>query len=149
MAEHKELSYNIIKERLAGKKVAIVCAKFNNHITGEMLKQAKQACEENNVEYSIYEVAGSFELIYASAMLAKSGEFAGIVPLGCLIKGETHHYEYIANAVSLGIKDLVVKHNMPIGFGVLTCLNEAHAMERVGLGKEATLAVLESISVFD
>ncbi len=139
---------NINPQRLIGKRIAVIKSNFNEEITGKMLEKARKVLENYKVSYEIFEVKGSFEIIYALVNLLEKDKFDGFVPLGCLIKGETQHFEYIAQNVSEAIKDLTIKYKKPISFGILTCLNSKQAKERVGLGAEATIAVLESLSIF-
>jgi len=141
-------SKNINSQRLAGKKIAVIKANFNEEITGKMLEEAKKVLEKYDVSYEVFEVKGSFEIIYALVNLLEKNKFAGFVPLGCLIKGETQHFEYIAENVSRALKDLIIKYKKSISFGILTCLNQKQAEERTGLGAEATIAVLESLCIF-
>lgn len=150
MSEHVQVNLDKVmnNDKLSGKKVAIIVAGFNDHITGPMCEEAKNVLDKAGVAYEVYNVKGSFELIYALTSLLESGTFDGFVPLGCLIKGETMHFEYIAENVASGIKDLTIKYNKPIGFGVLTCQTEKQAQERICLGAEATVAVLENLVSF-
>lgn len=139
---------NIDPTKVAGKHVGLVRAKYNSDITEAMLERAKAVLDSYAVTYDVFEVMGSFELIYALTNLADTGTYDGLVPIGCLIKGETMHFEYIANSLSQAIVELTTKHNLPITFGVLTCLTRNQAETRLALAEEATNALLELLSTF-
>lgn len=115
-------------------KIGIVLAKWNNEVTTGLLVGALQALTECKVpekNITVVDVAGSYELPYAARVLMKSKKkFDAIITLGCLIKGETMHFEYIASSVAQGLMELNVDENIPVVFGVLTCLNEKQAKVR-------------------
>jgi 6,7-dimethyl-8-ribityllumazine synthase len=96
-------------------------------------------------------VPGSFELPLGARWLIDDHHVDAVVALGCLIKGETPHFEYISQAVSTGLMQLGLSTGVPIAFGVLTVLNEAQALDRVGgaqghKGEEATETVLRMLA---
>lgn len=133
-------------------KIGIVVAKFNSDITEGMLQGALEALEKNKVKKSNIKVVycpGSFEVPLACQKLALTKKYDGIVAIGCLIKGETDHYHYIANTASKGIMDVSLKFNIPIGFGIITVNNLKQAKDRSGKknnkGAESAQAVLEMI----
>jgi 6,7-dimethyl-8-ribityllumazine synthase len=131
---------------------AIVVARFNQDIT-EPLRQGafdlliKQGVPKKQIE--TFYVPGAFELPLACKKIALQKRFAGIVALGCIIKGETDHYYYIAGEASRGIMQVMLDCEIPIGFGVLTATNLQQAIERSkgasNKGKEAAQAMLEMI----
>ena len=134
-------------------KIAIVVASFNEDITGKMLKGAKETLNQNKVKIGnikITKVPGSFEIPLACQRLAQEKKYDGIVAIGCVIKGETDHYYYIANEVSRGIMDVMLNFSIPIGFGVITTNNLKQAKDRSSAksnkGSEAAEAVLEMIT---
>ena len=116
-------------------KIGIVVAKWNNEVTTGLLVGALQALTECKVlekNITVVDVAGSYELPYAARILMKSKKrkFDAVITLGCLIKGETMHFEYIASSVAQGLMELNVDEDIPVVFGVLTCLNEKQAKVR-------------------
>ena len=132
-------------------KVAIVVSRFNEQITGGLLAGAREALAEAGVEgdeVAVFEVPGAFEIPLAAKYAAESGQFAAVICLGCLIKGETMHFEYIADAASHGIMRVGLETRIPVAFGVLTTLTEEQAERRAApgpenKGREAALAALE------
>lgn len=129
-------------------KVGIVVSEFNSDITGPMLEAALETLREWKVSekaITVMHVPGSFELPLASAKLIKKKADA-VVALGCVIKGETKHDEYIASAVAHGLTRLMLDTGIPIGFGVITpnTLAQAKARSRgkANKGIEATIAAL-------
>ena len=114
--------------------VGIVVSKWNANITSGLLKGARKTLIKLGVKNSninVLEVPGSFELIYGAKIMAKRNVDV-IICLGSLIKGETKHFEYVCNCVSLGIKDLNIKLDVPVIFGVLTDDNLEQAINRSG-----------------
>lgn len=129
-------------------KVGIAVSEFNSDITGSMLTAALETLREWKVpekSIMIMHVPGSFELPLASARLIKKKADV-VIALGCVIKGETKHDEYIASAVAHGLTDLMLESGIPIGFGVITpnTLAQAKARSRgkANKGIEATVAAL-------
>ena len=104
-------------------------------------------------DVAVFEVPGAFEIPLAAKYAAESGQFAAVVWLGCLIKGDTMHFEYIAAAASHGIMEAAQATGIPVTFGVLTTLTEAQAAARAGdgpenKGREAALAAVEMATLF-
>jgi 6,7-dimethyl-8-ribityllumazine synthase len=143
-------------------KIAIVVSKFNEVVTANLLAGTIAALKENNVgekNIKIYYTPGAFEIPLALKKLCgKKGKdkFDGIIALGCVIKGETAHFEYISNAVSNSINNLSVEFEIPIAFGVLTCYTPEQAFARSGIdpcnedtnkGYESGLAVMDMIKL--
>lgn len=127
---------NFEKKNGSRLKIALVCTRWNAHITGKLLEGCLFALSESGVKQkniTVLDVAGAYELPFACKHLMNSKKkYDAIVALGCLIKGETMHFEYIANAVAQGLMALNVDDDtsVPVIFGVLTCLNEKQALAR-------------------
>lgn len=137
-------------------KIAVVVSRFNDDITEKMLEGAQRALGANNVprkNIKIVRVPGSFELPLACQRLALTGKYHGIIALGCVIKGETDHYYYVAGEASRGIMDVMLKYSVPIGFGLITADNLEQAKDRTNVGsnkgEEAVVAVLEMLAELD
>jgi 6,7-dimethyl-8-ribityllumazine synthase len=134
-------------------RFAIVVSRFNEEITEGLLAGALTALAEAGVEredVAIVRVPGAFEIPLMARRLAKTGSFDAVVCLGCLIKGDTMHFEYIASAVSQGIMAVSADTDLPVTFGVLTTLTEAQAVARAGdgadnKGREAAMAAVEMV----
>ena len=139
----------------AGKRFAIVVARWNAVITDRLLQGALDAlyrsgCAKGDVE--IVRVPGAWEIPSAARTLAETGRFAGIITLGVLLRGETAHYEAIYNEVSRGIGQSQQETGVPHAFGVLTCETLEQALDRAGLkagnkGFEAGTAAIEMASI--
>jgi 6,7-dimethyl-8-ribityllumazine synthase len=114
-------------------RFAIVRALFNAEITSGLLKGALRAFEDARVSkrnIAVYEVPGSFELPVAALWLAKTGRYDAVVCLGCVIRGETAHFEYVAGEAARGIAAVALQTGVPIIFGVLTTESVAQARAR-------------------
>jgi 6,7-dimethyl-8-ribityllumazine synthase len=138
-------------QRAAGCRFAIVVSRFNAEITDGLLAGARDALTEADVrpeDVTIVRVPGAFELPIAAQRLAESGRFEAVICLGCLIKGDTMHFEYIADAATRGIADVGLATGVPVTFGVLTTLTDQQAELRAqpgagNKGREAALAAVE------
>jgi len=134
-----------------GKRFAIVVARFNSFITERLLEGALLAirqCGADPAGIEVVHVPGSFEIPGAARQLAESHRYAAIVCLGCLLRGDTAHYDVIANEVTRGIGQSAQETGVPHGFGVLTCDTLEQAIDRAGLksgnkGYEAAMAAVE------
>ena len=137
-----------------GIKFGIVVSEWNDDITTILCSGAKEillkhgAKEENIL---IITVPGSFELTAGARLLAEQTDVDAVICLGCVIKGETPHFDYICQGVSQGITNLNIKYNIPFIFGVLTTLNQQQAMKRAGgrLGNKGTEAAITAIKMVD
>ena len=134
-----------------GLKVGIVFSRFNNSVTSNLLKGAEKTLIElgvNKDDIEIVDVPGALEIPYAAQLLVKSGIFDALVTIGCVIRGETSHYEIVSGQAAEGITKLSLDNRIPITFGVLTTENIDQAIARSGgdkgnLGSEAALAAVE------
>ena len=141
---------------MAGHRFAIVVSRFNEEITEGLLQGARERLAEASVpddDVTIIRVPGAFEIPIVAQRLGESGEYDAVVCLGCLIKGETMHFEYIAEAASHGIMQAAAATGIPMAFGVLTTLTEEQAVERSrsgpdNKGREAAAAALEMANLF-
>ena len=137
-------------------RFAVVVSRFNEEITEGLLRGALEFFAEQSIPteaVKILRVPGAFEIPLAAKRLAESGDYDAIVCLGCLIKGDTMHFEYIADAASHGIAQAASSTGVPMAFGVLTTLTEEQAVERSGAGagnkgREAAAAALEMAALF-
>ena len=133
-------------------RVAVVRARWNEEITRALEDAALERARAARASVERYEVAGSFELAAAVAALARTGRFDAVVPLGCLIRGETPHFEVLAHAVARALADLATTMPVAIPFGVLTCDTVAQARARAGGGEgnkgaDAMTAALELVAL--
>ena len=127
-------------------KILIVSANYYKEISKNLELGASKTLKENGYEYEIINAPGCFEIPY---LIKKNiDKFKGFISLGCIIKGDTYHFEVIANETSRKIMDLSVEFNVPIGFGILTCFDLEQAIIRSDVnqknkGQEAALACIE------
>jgi 6,7-dimethyl-8-ribityllumazine synthase len=135
----------------AGARFAVVAARFNEPITKRLLDGALRALEAGGAAsgaVDVHWVPGAFELPQAAGWLARSGRYAAIVCVGCVIRGQTPHFDFVAGQAAAGIQRVGLDTGVPTTFGVITALTEAQAWERAGgdvanRGAEAAEAALE------
>jgi 6,7-dimethyl-8-ribityllumazine synthase len=143
--------------RALGRRFAIVVSRFNAFITERLLVSAvdglvRSGADKKNIE--LVRVPGAFEIPLAARKLAETGRYDAIICLGCLLRGDTAHYDVIVNEVTRGIGQSAQETGVPHAFGVLTCENLEQAIDRAGLkmgnkGFEAALAAVEMASLAD
>ncbi len=138
-----------------GRKFAIVVSRFNSFIAERLLDGALLALRQAGApkeDITVVRVPGAFEIPSASRRLAESGKYDAIICIGCLLRGDTLHYDVIANEVTRGIGQSAQETGVPHAFGVLTCDTLEQAIDRAGLkagnkGYEAGLAAVEMASL--
>ena len=136
-------------------RFGIVAARFNDFIVESLLKAAVHCLRQHgadDADIEIVRVPGAFEMPVAVDKLAASRRFDGIIALGCVIRGGTPHFDYVAGECVRGIAAAGQKHGLPVGFGILTVDTIEQAIERAGTkagnkGEEAALAVIEMVNV--
>jgi 6,7-dimethyl-8-ribityllumazine synthase len=134
-----------------GRRVAIVAARFNDFIVASLLKGAIEAWEARGgapQDLMVARVPGAFELPVTVKRLAASGRYHAVVALGCVIRGDTPHFEYVAGECSRGLQLASLETGVPVAFGVLTVNTGEQALERAATGgenkgAEAMLTALE------
>ena len=137
-------------------KITLVVSEWHSEITNKLFEGAKNLLIKNGlIEENIkrFNVPGSFELIYGCRMVQNNDQHA-VIAVGCVIKGETPHFDFICNAVSIGIKDLNILYKTPVIFCVLTDNNIEQSFERSGgkygnKGEDSAIAALKLISTID
>jgi 6,7-dimethyl-8-ribityllumazine synthase len=136
-----------------GRRVGIVVARFNAPIGDTMLDGAVKALAGAGVadgDITVVFVPGALEAPLALQRLAQTGDYDALVALGAVIRGETYHFEIVANESAAGLSSVQLEFGIPIGNGILTTDTEAQANERAGTkGGEAALAALELANLFD
>ena len=136
---------------LSKKKFAIVVAEWNEEITEALYEGAVAGLTANGVKKSHIvrkNVPGTFELSLGALWMGEKKDIDAVICLGCVIQGETPHFDYICGQASRGIAAVAERHRVPVGFGLLTCDTSEQAQERAGgkagnKGWEAALAALE------
>jgi 6,7-dimethyl-8-ribityllumazine synthase len=140
----------------AGVRTALLAARFNAEITDRLLEGARRALLEHGAaasDIATIRVPGAWELPQAAARAVESGRFDAIVALGCVIRGETPHFDYVCTEATLGLGAVARAASVPLAFGVLTTDDLAQARARAGEGPdnkgyEAAMAVLEMVAVY-
>jgi 6,7-dimethyl-8-ribityllumazine synthase len=139
------------------RRFAIVVSTFNKDITDGLLRGARSALTDagaSSADITVVRVPGAFEIPFIARRLARTGRYDAVVCLGCVIKGETMHFEYIASAVSHGLMAVGADTGVPVTFGVLTALTEEQAVARSvdgpdNKGREAALSAVEMVTLVE
>lgn len=137
----------------AGFRFALVVSRYNDFVTDRLQAGAIAALTAAGAaEITVVRVPGAFEIPIAAQRSAQTGRFDAVLCLGCVVRGETPHFEYIASAVSHGITSAAAASGVPMAFGVLTTNSVEEAIERAGEGSankgwEAAVAAIEMVSV--
>ncbi|MFQ5783841.1 MAG: 6,7-dimethyl-8-ribityllumazine synthase [Alphaproteobacteria bacterium] len=132
-------------------RVLIVESRFYSDIADELVRGATETLDAAGVRYERVSVPGAFEIPAAIRFAIESGRYDGYVALGCVIRGETSHYEYVCRESARGLTDLAIGHAAAIGYGILTCETHAQAAARAAVEErnkgraaaEACLAMIE------
>ena len=137
----------------AARRVAIVQSRFNPRIGAGLLAGAMRALEEAHVaeeRITVVTVPGALEAPLALQRLAQSGDYDALVALGAVIRGDTYHFDVVANESAAGVASVQLEFGIPIGNGILTCDTDAQAMARMDAkGYEAVMASLELANLLD
>ena len=139
-----------------GLRVALLAARFNSEITDALVEGAVRALAAHgahSADVVTIRVPGAWELPQAAARVIASGRFNALVALGCVIRGDTPHFEYVCMEATLGLGAVARAATIPVAFGVLTTDDEEQARARAGdgpdnKGYEAAMAVLEMVSMY-
>jgi 6,7-dimethyl-8-ribityllumazine synthase len=131
--------------------VAVVVSKFNGDITTKLLESAFAELDAIGVarsQLTVVPVPGAFELPIAAMALAKTRRYLCVIALGCVIRGETPHFDYVASEAASGLQLAGLETGIPVSFGVLTCDTREQAEARVAKGADAVRAALEMADLF-
>jgi 6,7-dimethyl-8-ribityllumazine synthase len=131
--------------------VAVVVSRFNGEITNRLLKRALEQLEQHGVARDAVTVAavpGAFELPLAAMALAKTRRYGCVVALGCVIRGETKHFDFISSEAASGLQLAALETGTPVSFGVLTCETREQAEARVDRADDAVRSALEMADMF-
>lgn len=141
------------KVKLDNRRFAILVAEWNEDVTEALYEGARQALRTLGVKEKHIirkNVPGSYELPLGAQWMAEQKEIDAVICLGCVIQGDTPHFDYICQAVAQGIMKVNLRYGKPVAFGVLTTLNKQQALERAGgkhgnKGEEAALTVVKML----
>jgi 6,7-dimethyl-8-ribityllumazine synthase len=152
------MSVRVVEGSLDGKglRIALVVARFNDFISHRLLEAALDCLRRHGVvekDMTVARVPGAFEIPVAARRLALSRKFDAVVCIGCVIRGETSHYQQVCAEVARGIASVALEAGLPVTFGVLTTENLHQAIERAGAkggnkGWDAAQAAIEMVSLF-
>ena len=134
-----------------GRGVAIVASRFNGDVTNRLIASAMEELDRLGVRrdlVTVMSVPGAFELPLGAMALAKTRRYACIVALGCVIRGETAHFDYVAGEAASGLQLAGLETGVPVSFGLLTVDTLEQALARAGKGAEAVRAALEMADIF-
>ena len=143
----------ILSEQLDGRelRIAVVQARFNTAITDRITQSCLDELERlgvNEDDIGLYTVPGALELPLMLQALAESEAFDALIAIGCVIRGDTYHFEVVCNTSAAGINQVALDYNMPVANGVLTVDNEAQALERIDKGAECARVAVEMANLF-
>ncbi len=138
-------------------RIALVVSEYHDFVTARLEAGARAILREAGVaeaDIVTFTVPGAYELAQAAHRLAETGDWQGVVCLGCLIRGETPHFDYISQAAAHGIMRAAQETGVPVGFGVLTTHTAEEALARAGdgpsnKGREAATAVLKMVTLYE
>jgi 6,7-dimethyl-8-ribityllumazine synthase len=136
-------------------RIALLASRFNDLVVGRLIEGARDALIRHGIDdddLSLIRVPGAFELPLTADKLAASGRYAAIVALGCVIRGDTAHFDYVAGGSANGLMQVGLDHGLPVGFGVLTVDTLEQALDRAGgkagnKGADAAMAVIEQLNL--
>ena len=140
----------------SGLRFAIVASRFNDEIVDGLLRGALECLERhgaNDGDVALYRVPGAFEIPTLAARLVEDGGIDAVITLGCLLRGDTPHFDFISNQVTLELSRVAVDWRFPVAFGVITCNTHQQAVERSSKGAgnkgwEAALAAIEMANLW-
>ena len=140
----------------SGRRYLIIVSRFNQLITEKLLDGARSALVEHGAaedDVDVVWVPGAFEIPGAAGVALRTGRYHGVVAVGCVIRGETPHFDFVAGEAARGIQGLAVRYDTPVTFGVLTTDTREQALQRAGgekgnKGWEAAVAMLEMDGVY-
>lgn len=125
-------------------RLGIVASRFNEELCEKLLQSAKAEAERLGVrEVVVHKVPGALEIPLALQWMAQSGKFDCLAAIGCVVRGDTYHFEVVANESARGLMDVALEFGIPVGNGILTTDDEAQARARADKGAEAVRVALE------
>ena len=147
-----EYDFNSVPDA-SNMSVGIVVAEWNKHITEALLEGACNTLERHGVKpenINVKRVPGSFELTYGAKLMAENSDLDAVIILGCVIQGDTPHFDYVCSSVTNGITELNLMHDMPFIFGLLTTNTMEQSEDRAGgkhgnKGDEAAITAIKMI----
>ena len=139
--------YNDVPDA-TGIKIGVAVAEWNGEVTSALLEGALQTLRKNGVKEAdiiVHHVPGSFELTACAQMMAEYTSVDAVICLGCVIRGETPHFDYICQSVTFGLTQITIDYKIPVVFGILTTNNLQQALDRAG-GKHGNKGVEAAVT---
>ena len=124
-------------------RLGIVASRFNEAICGKLVDGARAEAQKLKAQCTVVNVPGALEIPLALQWMAQSGRFDALVALGAVIRGDTYHFEIVANESARGVTDVMLEYGVPVANGILTTDDEAQAEARLEKGAEAVRVALE------
>ncbi|HXM80909.1 MAG TPA: 6,7-dimethyl-8-ribityllumazine synthase [Burkholderiales bacterium] len=124
-------------------RLGIVASQFNEEVSRALLERARAEAQTLGVEVTVTRVPGALEIPLALQWMAQSGRFDALVALGAVIRGETYHFQIVANESARGLMDVALDFGLPVANGILTTEDELQAMARLDKGAEAVRVAVE------
>lgn len=137
-----------------GMRFGIVVSEWNNNITGALLQGAYDTLTKHGVreeDITVMTVPGSFELVFGASQMVKSGKMDAVIAIGCVVRGDTPHFDYICEGTTQGLASLNERFDVPVIYGLLTCNNMEQAQDRAGgtLGNKGDECAVTAIKMVD
>ena len=124
-------------------RLGIVASRFNEEICGKLLERARAEAQKQKAEFTVVQVPGALEIPLALQWMAQSGRFDALVALGVVIRGDTYHFDIVANESARGVMDVMLQFGVPVANAILTTDDEKQANARLDKGAEAVRVALE------
>ena len=124
-------------------RIGIVASRFNEEITGQLLERARAEARKLGVEATVLQVPGALEIPVALQWMAQSGRYDALVAVGAVIRGDTYHFQVVANESARGVSEVALESGVPVANAILTLDDEAQAKARLDKGAEGVRAAVE------
>jgi 6,7-dimethyl-8-ribityllumazine synthase len=123
--------------------IGIVASRFNEEITGELLRRARDEARKLGVEATVVQVPGALEIALALQWMAQSGRYDALVAVGAVVRGDTYHFDVVANESARGVSEVALESGLPVANAILTLNKESEAKERLDKGAEGVRVAVE------
>ncbi len=124
-------------------RIGIVASRFNEEVTGQLLERARAEARKLGVEATVLQVPGALEIPLALQWMAQSGRYDALVAVGAVIRGDTYHFQVVANESARGVSEVALESGVPVANAILTLDDEAQAKARLDKGAEGVRAAVE------
>jgi 6,7-dimethyl-8-ribityllumazine synthase len=124
-------------------RIGIVASRFNEEIAGQLLERARAEARKLGVEATVLQVPGALEIPLALQWMAQSGRYDALVAVGAVIRGDTYHFEVVANESARGVAEVALESGLPVANAILTLNSESEAKQRIDKGAEGVRVAVE------